>query len=62
MIISLCLRVFASLCLKPNHKITKYEKLRRPATTLLESFEHSPLSDIDLDIERSKDGMPDFDF
>lgn len=39
----------------------EYEKLVRPKTTLIEFFANSPLSEIDLDIERSKDEMRDID-
>ena len=39
----------------------EYDKLIRPKTTLVEFFENSPLSEIDLDFQRSKDEMRDVD-
>jgi prevent-host-death family protein len=33
----------------------EYERLTRPSTSLLEFFQQSPLSGLELDIERSKD-------
>jgi antitoxin Phd len=41
--------------------IKEYEKLVRPKTTLIEFFENSPLGEIDIDIQRSKDEMRDID-
>ncbi len=39
----------------------EYEKLVRPKTTLIEFFENSPLSEIDMDFQRSKDEMREID-
>lgn len=39
----------------------EYDKLVRPKTTLIEFFENSPLSEMDIDVERSKDEMRDID-
>lgn len=37
----------------------EYDKLVRPKTSLIDFFANSPLSEIELDLERSKDGMRD---
>lgn len=39
----------------------EYDKLVQPKATLVEFFEKSPLSEIDIEIERSKEAMRDFD-
>lgn len=39
----------------------EYDKLIRPKTTLIDFFANSPLSEFDIDIERSKDEMRDID-
>lgn len=39
----------------------EYDKLVQPKTSLVEFFTNSPLSEIDIDLERSKDTMREVD-
>jgi antitoxin Phd len=39
----------------------EYDKLVQPKTSLIDFFANSPLSELDIDIERSKDPMREVD-